>query len=201
MLRPSLIECEEFKKIGKVEGERLKRMKINIPGLHNSNEEHWQTLIERSDPENFQRIHQENWDAPDCAIWIDQIEKELKTFHHNDLILIGHSIGCMAIVKWHEKFGHRIKGALLVAPSDSERANYPAYISGFTPIPSFKLPFPTIVVASTNDHVTDLERAKEFALNWGSEFVVLENAGHIEPKSGFGNWPLGLELIEKLDRS
>lgn len=195
-----MIECEEYRKMGDSQDGKLKKsMKINIPGLHNSNEGHWQTLFERSDPDSFVRIIQENWDAPDCNTWIEQIEKELKTFHHADLILIGHSIGCMAIVKWYEKFGHRIKGALLVAPSDAERVDYPAYINGFAPIPMFKIPFPTIVVASTNDHVTAFERSKEFAKKWGSELVVLENAGHIEPKSGFGNWPLGLELIEKLD--
>ena len=174
-------------------------MKITIPGLHNSNEDHWQTRFEISDPTGFKRVEQVNWDEPDCDAWIKKIESELKDFNHSELILIGHSIGCMTIVKWQEKFGHRIKGALLVAPSDAERENYPRYITGFTPIPNKKLPFPTIVVASDNDHVTEIERSKEFARNWGSQLVVLKNAGHIEPSSGFGNWSLGLELIEKLE--
>lgn len=176
-------------------------MKINIPGLHNSNEEHWQTIFEKSDSSNYIRIHQENWDEPDCDIWVDKIESELKNLNHSDLILIGHSIGCMAIVKWYEKFGHKIKGALLVAPSDSERDTYPSYITGFVPIPEKRLPFPTIVVASDNDHVTEIERSKEFAKCWESKLVILENAGHIEPKSGFGEWQLGLELIEELDNT
>jgi uncharacterized protein len=174
-------------------------MKINIPGLHDSDKFHWQTKFERADPKNFIRVTQENWDEPDCNTWINQIELELKDFNHSELILIGHSIGCMAIVKWFEKFGHIIKGVLLVAPSDSERDGYPSYISGFVPIPIFKMPFPTIVVASKNDHVTEIVRSKEFAHNWGSELVMLENAGHIEPKSGFGDWEYGLELINRLE--
>ena len=176
-------------------------MKINIPGLHNSNKNHWQTKYEKLDPLGFMRIHQENWDEPDCDTWINQIENELWNLNHSKLILIGHSIGCMAIVKWHERFRHQIKGALLVAPSDSERANYPIYISGFASILDKELPFPTIVVASDNDHVTKIERSKEFAKNWGSELVILENAGHIEPKNGFGDWPLGLALIDKLENT
>ncbi len=176
-------------------------MKINIPGLHNSNEDHWQTRFEKADSVNFRRINQENWDEPDCETWINRIENKLKDFNHSEIILIGHSIGCVAIVKWYEKFGHQIKGALLVAPSDSESSNYPKYITGFTPIPNKRLPFATIVVASDNDHVTKIERSKEFAENWGSEIVVLENAGHIEPKSGFGAWSLGLELLDKLENT
>jgi len=176
-------------------------MKVIIPGLHNSNQDHWQTRFERTSPDNFIRIHQENWDEPDCETWINQIEHELTALNHAELVLIGHSIGCIAIVKWVEKFGHRIKGALLVAPSDPENPNYPSYITGFTPIPNETLPFPTIVVASDNDHVTTIERSKTFAKNWGSKLVILNDAGHIEPKSGFGNWPLGLELIKELENT
>ena len=176
-------------------------MKIIIPGLHNSNEEHWQTLFEKADSTNYKRVQQENWNEPDCENWINQIENELKDLIHSEIILIGHSIGCIAIVKWYEKFGHSIKGALLVAPSDSERDDYPKYINGFVPIPKNTLPFQTIVVASDNDHVTTIERSREFAQNWGSKFVVLENAGHIEPKSGFGDWPEGLAFIEVLEKA
>ncbi len=146
------------------------------------------------------RIQQENWDEPACEKWINQIENDLKDKNHEKLILIGHSIGCIAILKWFEKYNHLIKGALLVAPSDSEKESYPEYISGFVPIPNSKLPFPTIVVGSTDDHVSSLERTKEFAKNWGSKTLLLENAGHIESKSGYGEWPLAVELINELEQ-
>lgn len=173
-------------------------MNIIIPGLHNSNEDHWQSHFEKSDPSNFRRIHQENWDEPDCLTWTAKLERDLKGSNYSDLVLIGHSIGCITIAMWFEKYRHKIKGALLVAPTDAEKDNFPSYISGFTPIPDSKLPFPSIVVASTNDHVTSIERARLFATNWGSELHIIEKAGHIEPKSGFGKWDLGLKLIESL---
>lgn len=178
-----------------------KRMKINIPGLHNSNEAHWQSYFERLEPHEFIRVEQKNWDQPDCATWIAQIEETLESLNHKDLILIGHSIGCIAIVKWFEEYGHSVKGVLLVAPSDSEKENYPNYIKGFTPIPKNQLPFPSIVVASDNDHVTDLKRSKEFASNWGSQLIILKKAGHIEPKSGFSQWNFGRELLKRLENS
>jgi predicted alpha/beta hydrolase family esterase len=176
-----------------------KHIFINIPGLHNSGEDHWQTHFEKQRPSEFKRIIQENWDEPDCERWIDRIDLELQGMDHSNLILIGHSIGCIAIVKWFEKYRRLIKGAMLVAPSDSERDGYPTYISGFTPIPNFKLPFPSIVVASTDDHVTDPKRSHELAENWGSKLILLENAGHIEPKSGFGKWDFGFELLNTLE--
>lgn len=84
--------------------------------------------------------------------------------------------------------------------SDVDKPSYPKYITGFSPLPDQALPFPTIVVPSTNDHVVELGRARLFASNWGSELVVLENAGHIESKSGYGAWDFGLELIRRIEQ-
>ena len=179
----------------KVSGFFFDRMNILIPGLHNSDDTHWQTHLERSAPEKFLRIEQESWEHPVCAKWIAEIEKQLEGYDKSELILIGHSIGCMAIVHWLQKWKHPIKGALLVAPSDAESSNYPKYIEGFTPIPMSQLPFKSIIVGSTNDHVTELQRTKTFAEAWGSELILLENAGHIEGKSGFGQWELAEQLI------
>ena len=173
-------------------------MNINIPGLRNAGPDHWQSSWEANHPGQFYRIAQTNWQQPDCQQWTTQLEKELSRFDLKEVVLIGHSVGCAAIVNWHQRFGKRIKGALLVAPSDVDDPDYPKYITGFSPLPLQKLPFQSIVVASTNDHVVAYERAKHFAACWGSELVTLQNAGHIEDKSGYGNWEAGLELVGKL---
>jgi uncharacterized protein len=175
-------------------------MNIIIPGLQNSDENHWQTIWESENPEEFFRIVQSDWEKPNCNEWTNRIEEELKKFNYEQLILIGHSVGCVTIIKWFEKYGHKVKGALFVAPSDVDKPGYPKYITGFNPMPENKLPFPSIVVASSNDHVVEIERARLFAKNWGSEFVELKNAGHIESKSGFGKWNFGLELINKIEK-
>ncbi|MDY0105624.1 MAG: alpha/beta hydrolase, partial [Giesbergeria sp.] len=37
-----------------------------------------------------------------------------------------------------------------------------------------------------------------YARAWGSEFVRLQNAGHINIASGHGEWPLGWALLQSL---
>lgn len=175
-------------------------MKIIIPGLHNSDDDHWQSHMERAFGSDCMRVQQENWDEPNCETWIDAIQNQLAGQDISNCILIGHSIGCMAIVKWHEKYGLVPKGALLVAPTDAEQPNFPDYISGFTPIPSSHLPFPTIMVGSTDDHVSSIVRLEYFARSWGSQLKVLVDAGHIETKSGFGAWHLGMDLVSQLEK-
>ncbi|HZF82724.1 MAG TPA: alpha/beta hydrolase, partial [Burkholderiaceae bacterium] len=60
------------------------------------------------------------------------------------------------------------------------------------------LPYRSIVVASSNDPFCPVRLAGAYARAWGSEFVRVQNAGHINVDSGHGDWPLGLALLESL---
>ncbi len=168
-----------------------------IPGLGNSGEEHWQTFFEQTGT-NFQRIVQQEWDAPDCNDWVSTIDKAIENYDPATVVLIGHSLGCATIAHWANRSAKKIKGALLAAPSDIEAPVYTFPATGFTPIPLTKINFRTIVVASENDEWVSLQRAKYFAAAWGSEFISIGNAGHINAASGYGKWQQGLEILKLL---
>ncbi|CAH0995394.1 hypothetical protein EMA8858_01515 [Emticicia aquatica] len=168
-----------------------------LPGLGNSGANHWQTHFENLG-DNFKRINQQEWDAPYCDDWLETIDKTLAEYDLENVILIGHSLACTTIAHWAKKYNKTIKGALLVAPSDIENPVYTFPATGFTPIPLEKIKFKTIVVASSNDEWVSLERAKFFAENWGSEFINIGDAGHINADAGYGEWNFGLEILKKL---
>lgn len=170
-----------------------------LPGLGSSEETHWQSLWEKQFPE-FIRVSQQDWDTPVCEDWIDTLDKEILRHDPENTILVGHSLACSTIVFWSIKYNRKIKGALLVAPSDTEAPSYPPGTIGFTPMPLNGLPFPSITVSSSNDYYVTLERAKFLADHWGSEFVTIGEAGHINVESGFGEWSEGLIFLRKLDR-
>ncbi len=178
--------------------EEQKAKYLLIPGLRNSGPDHWQSIWEAQYPERFRRVMQDNWGAPDNEAWTNRIQEEVEKSDIADIILIGHSVGCAAIVNWYHRFGGAIRGAMLVAPSDVDRADYPSYITGFAPVKLQPLPFPSIVVASDDDHVVTLERARYFANCWKSRLFVLEKAGHVDGKNGYGSWPEGLNYLEEL---
>lgn len=168
-----------------------------IPGLGNSGPEHWQTYFEKSG-DNFQHINQQEWDAPVCSDWIETIDNAISDYDPATVVMIGHSLGCATIAHWSKKYNKKIKGALLVAPSDLEAPQYTFPAKGFDPIPTGKINFPTIVVVSTNDPWVSLDRASLFAANWGSELINIGEAGHINAASGFGDWPEGLDILKKM---
>ena len=175
---------------------------LNVPGWTNSGAEHWQTLWERAAPESFRRVEQADFDAPEPAAWIVALDAALQAAA-GPVVLTGHSLGVITIARWASERGStarraRVRGALLVAPSDVERPDAPEAIRGFAPIPRERLPFPSILVASPDDPYTRAERSTEFARWWGSRIEWLEGAGHINTASGFGPFPAGERWLAEL---
>lgn len=171
---------------------------LTVPGIGGSGPTHWQTLWEKE--YGFIRVEQRDWDTPDCAEWVETINNYVGQFHPANLILVAHSAACVATLHWVEKHQVTIKGVLLVAPADADTTSFPGGTIGFAPMPLIKLPFPSIVVTSSNDHFVTLQRAKQFADAWGSQFINIGEAGHINVASGFGEWEQGLMILKQLDK-
>jgi len=172
-------------------------MKIfTVPGLYNSGPQHWQTHWEKE--YGFTRIEQKEWETPVCDDWLQTIDAVITQYPLDQVILVGHSLACCTIVRWAERYQRTIKGVLLVAPSDVEAPSYPPGTSGFSPMPSYTLPFPSIVIASSNDEYVTMDRARCFAKNWGSELINAGDLGHINSSSDLGIWPFGFSQLQKL---
>ena len=60
------------------------------------------------------------------------------------------------------------------------------------------MPFASIVAASSNDPYCPIRMASAYAKSWGSTFVRVPDAGHINIESGHGEWPLGWALLASL---
>jgi predicted alpha/beta hydrolase family esterase len=171
---------------------------LTIPGIGGSGPQHWQSLWEKE--YGFTRVEQQEWDTPDGDEWVETINKYVQQFDPSNLVLVAHSAACVGFMHWAEKYSTLIQGVLLVAPADADAPTFPPGTSGFAPVPLIELPFPSIVVTSSNDHFVTIERAKQFANSWGSEFVNIGKAGHINVASGFGDWDEGLEILRRLSR-
>ena len=173
---------------------------FTVPGLWNSGPEHWQSYWEREIPQ-VERIQQKNWDTPVCKDWIAEVDRAVGDYPTATIVLVGHSLGCTTIAHWAKTYNRAIHGAMLVAPSDVEAPSYPPGTTGFTPMPLEKLPFPSTVIASTNDEYVTPDRARFFANAWGSKYLELEDAGHINSNSGLGRWEFGLQRLQELIQS
>jgi uncharacterized protein len=171
-----------------------------LPGLFDSGPEHWQTHWERQDP-TCRRVRQADWETPRCADWVATLDAAV-AYSADPVLLVAHSSACALVAHWARDASKesltRVRGALLVAPSDPEGPSYPAGPTGFAPMPLGRLPFPSIVVASRDDEYVTIERAREYAAAWGGELTDLGDAGHINASSGLGTWPAGYGMLQRL---
>lgn len=167
-----------------------------LPGLGNSGSQHWQSIWEQSHPE-FVRVQQRDWDNPVCAEWVAAIEEAVK-LSGPDVVLVAHSLACLAVAHWTAIQHSPIKAALLVAVPDSKGSNFPDEVSGFSDTPIHSFSFRSTVVVSDNDPYGSPERAEQLAAAWGSNVVRIGNCGHINASSGLGAWLEGYELLNQL---
>jgi predicted alpha/beta hydrolase family esterase len=144
-------------------------------------------------------VAQRDWENPDPQAWAATLAASIEAAPW-PVLLIAHSLGCVATAALPPALNGRIAGALLVAPADIERANAPPSLAAFAPIATRSLPFQSVVVASDNDPYCALSRARHFAQQWGSRLVVLPGAGHINAEAGYGAWPDGLKILRALRR-
>ena len=166
-----------------------------VPGYQNSGPGHWQSLWQVERPE-FRRVLQRDWENTRRDEWVAGLDQAVRAAGA-PVVIAAHSLGCVTVAHWAA--GRReIVGALLVAPPDVEHEWAADAVKNFAPIPLEPLAFPSIVVASTNDLYADIDRARQWARAWGSRFVSLEGAGHINSDAGYGPWPEGLALLDDL---
>lgn len=174
---------------------------LTVPGLGNSDAGHWQTQWEATMP-NVVRVQQQEWDAPQRSVWVETLNAALLATD-GTVILAAHSLGCALLAWWTLEYGHashanKIAGALLVAPADVEQADFPDAAKNFSPMPRLRLPFKSIVVASSDDGWCSLPKAQSFAADWNAQFISMGACGHINTQSNLGDWAQGRAYLASL---
>ncbi len=168
---------------------------VFVPGWRNSGPGHWQSLwAEHLSGAVRVEMPEDDWLRPKRGVWVTAIGRTILA-QPGPVVVVAHSLGCIATTHLPSEVARRVEGALLVAPADPERRGV---LADFAPVPYQPLPYRSIVVASANDPYCPIRTAGAYARSWGSEVVRLQNAGHINAESGHGEWPLGLSLLQSL---
>lgn len=190
-----------------MEEEMLRSTVLIVPGLRDHLPEHWQTLLAEQLVKQGRSVHT----VPpmgrahlDCAARVAAIEQHARAID-GPLVIVAHSGGCIMVAHWALRTMRAVHGALLAVPPDFERPmpnGYPTVAeldaAGWLPVPRRRLPFPSLVATSSNDPLAAEPRVRELARDWGSTVVGLGEVGHLNPASGFGEWPRALPLLALL---
>ena len=162
---------------------------LTIPGLHDSGPAHWQSWLEGRFRRSL-RVVQEDWAEPDLDRWAARIEATLAAHAGVRWVAAAHRFGCLALARYLRLGGQGIGAAVLVAPADPEKF-------GVAPLlPHGPLALPSVLVGSETDPWMRLDTARAWARVWGSQFINLGEAGHINAEAGFGPLPPAKTLVE-----
>lgn len=157
-----------------------------VPGLDGSPSPHWQHWWAATDP-TAKIVEQQSWSDPTPEAWLTEIAAA--TLIHPGSVLVGHSLGAVAIAKllvsWPQV---KVAGALLVAPAEPSKC---ARTAAFGTIPDRPLDTTVIVAASRNDPWMEQEQARSLAKSWEADFIDMGDAGHVNVASGHGPWAEG----------
>ncbi|HVW50271.1 MAG TPA: alpha/beta hydrolase [Trinickia sp.] len=170
-----------------------------VPGIGNSGPSHWQSLWLNAHG-HWLRLAVEDWDYVVCDDWVSAIDRQLPA-DSSEMVIVAHSLGCLAVVHWARRCARNIRGALLVAVPDPASSAFPRdEASGFEPLPAQRLPFPTTIVSSSNDPYGSVEHARGCAAAWGGELVEVGAKGHLNADSNLGNWDEGFQLLKRMKK-
>ena len=161
-----------------------------VPGLGNSGPDHWQSWWQAQEF-TATRVEQEDWQTPDLEQWSARVSEALDR-SPDPAWIVAHSFGCLASIRAVAHLPGKVLGALLVASAEPDR------FEDLGRTLMNRLPAPSRVVASATDPWMSLYRAKLWSTRWGSDFVSLGAAGHINAESGYGPWSEGKRLLGEL---
>ncbi|MFM0684799.1 alpha/beta fold hydrolase [Paraburkholderia strydomiana] len=165
---------------------------VTVPGLHGSEGAHWQTWLERQFARSL-RVEQADWDAPDVAGWANSLRENLAR-ERGPFVLAAHSFGCLAAAHALQQasYANEVVGVLFVAPASPQKFAFAG------PFEARRVGVPSILIGSETDPWMPLAGARELAQRFGSAFVNLGDAGHINTAAGFGPWPRAKYFVDTL---
>ena len=171
-----------------------------LHGWGGSDEPHWQWWLAKE----LKKLDYEvsfpdlpNKDLPVLDVWMDSLKKEFDRFQPD--MVVCHSLAIILWFNFVNKYDiQELEKLMLVAPvrNDCDIKE----ISTFFPYPTPEdlRAKESILVGSTNDEYLDLDEAIQLQSKLNIGLKILQNAGHINADSGFGELSCAVDWIERV---
>ena len=167
-----------------------------VAGHRGAGPDHWQTrLISKLSAAHL--VEQNDWLHGSLAKAIEALVDAVIAAE-KPVVFVAHSVGASLVAHSVAPLTARgvikkVHGAYLVVPPNEASLRFLDGIDPlFADVPRDPLPFPSLLVATSNDPCSTMEDSASLALAWGSQLVEAGEAGHIDHRSGHGPWPEGM---------
>lgn len=160
-----------------------------VPGLNDSGPGHWQTWLQ-AQFRDARRVEQRDWSRPDLDRWAERVGSTLDRCGGDAWIAVAHSFGCLALARHLAlRPDSPVRAVLFVAPAEPDKFGVAEAL------PRTRLAVPSTLVASDNDPWMGVASTRRWAQRWGSGWLTLGEAGHINAEAGFATLPLARRWV------
>jgi predicted alpha/beta hydrolase family esterase len=168
---------------------------VTIPGIDGSDHEHWQSIWEAEWGQRASRISVSSWTRPELGDWCDAIDRAVAQARSPGTVLVAHSLGCLAAVRWAARRRPGVAGVFLVAPPDQAGPLFPAVAGTFAAAAEGPVDAAGLIVSGDNDPYCSSSAAGQLAAAWALPRVTVGPVGHVNSASGLGRWDTGHALL------
>jgi uncharacterized protein len=143
-------------------------------------------------------------EKPICKEWVTEINRILKLNGQDEVVLVGHSLGVPAILRFLEIYKgiKKINKVVLVSGPCQKMSNNAVdrKLNHFIDTPfKYKIIKTKVdefyVIHGDNDSRVPLEHARILSRELGARLVVIKNGGHLNGSSGHHTLPSALKAI------
>lgn len=177
---------------------------VVIPGWEGSGELHWQTWLEDRLREDGRETRRPAFDAdrPDLPAWLAALRATLADLPADGYDVVAHSLGAVLWLHHVADPGDSPRAArvALVAPPSPRTGT--AEIAAFFPPPMDvdtvrRGADGTVLVAGDDDIYLPEGVAAAYGLPLKMATTVIAGGGHLNPRSGYGEWPAVLDWCRR----
>lgn len=170
---------------------------LTLPGWQGAGTSHWLELWERT--LGFERVQQHDWLTPLRGDWITRLEDVILSKDTvRPFVLVAHGLGCHLVAAWAavSRNAARVHAALLVAPPDVGRPDFPPEAHSWRRPVLTRLPFAATCVGFSDDPHCSVDAGRRMASSWGAHCVALAGPGPQGEAGALGDWPRGQDILK-----
>ena len=179
---------------------------IIIHGVYNDPNGNWFPWLKKELESQNHEVIVPKFPTPigqNLETWLKVMEKYEDKINERT-VMIGHSLGAVFIVDYLEQSKKKIRTAFLVAgfhknlksPYDTMNRTFINKDFHWEKIKSSCKDI--FVIASDNDEFIPIEMSRELSKNLNAHLEIVHKGGHLNIQAGYREFPLLLEMIEKL---
>lgn len=138
---------------------------------------------------------------PRLDVWLKHIVEQAEIIDE-DTVLIGHSLGCVTVLRFLAEKNMKIKGAIFVSgfidenPMSENNAGLQTFFEAELDVEKLKELIPKrLVITAVDDDIVPVDASRAMARRLDADLIVLDEGKHFIDRDGYTEFPVIYQAI------